>query len=155
MLRQTANLSCRQSDKACVFTHLSEQMNLRALCQSHSLVASWHIKWYCRRHILHHCGYNMREKLLFSLAPCEFSCLVSVSCCLLINPAVNLSFPLFCRPQYYKLIDECTAQIVLHRNGADPDFKCRNLALNIEGLIGELVEQNTILCSPSPDPKRI
>uniref|UniRef100_A0A672FJF5 Diaphanous related formin 1 n=1 Tax=Salarias fasciatus TaxID=181472 RepID=A0A672FJF5_SALFA len=36
------------------------------------------------------------------------------------------------RPQYYKLIDECIAQIVLHKNGADPDFKCRNLSLNIE-----------------------
>ncbi|KPP63107.1 hypothetical protein Z043_118660, partial [Scleropages formosus] len=27
------------------------------------------------------------------------------------------------RPQYYKLIDECIAQIVLHKNGCDPDFK--------------------------------
>ncbi|KAF0039723.1 hypothetical protein F2P81_007958 [Scophthalmus maximus] len=31
------------------------------------------------------------------------------------------------RPQYYKLMDECIAQIVLHRNGADPDFKCHNM----------------------------
>ncbi|XP_034546447.1 protein diaphanous homolog 1-like [Notolabrus celidotus] len=45
------------------------------------------------------------------------------------------------RPQYYKLIDECIAQIVLHRNGADPDFKCRNLNLNIEGLIDNMVDQ--------------
>ncbi|XP_035525704.1 protein diaphanous homolog 1-like [Morone saxatilis] len=51
------------------------------------------------------------------------------------------------RPQYYKFVDECIAQIVLHRNGADPDFKCRNLSLNIEGLIGELFDQNT---QPSP-----
>uniref|UniRef100_A0AAY5KZ49 Diaphanous related formin 1 n=1 Tax=Esox lucius TaxID=8010 RepID=A0AAY5KZ49_ESOLU len=42
------------------------------------------------------------------------------------------------RPQYYRLIDECIAQIVLQRNGADPDFKCRNLTLDIEGLIGEI-----------------
>uniref|UniRef100_A0A8D3D5T2 Diaphanous related formin 1 n=1 Tax=Scophthalmus maximus TaxID=52904 RepID=A0A8D3D5T2_SCOMX len=47
------------------------------------------------------------------------------------------------RPQYYKLMDECIAQIVLHRNGADPDFKCRNLSINIEGMIGELFDQNT------------
>lgn len=40
------------------------------------------------------------------------------------------------RPQYYKLVDECIAQIVLHRNGCDPDFKCRNLQLDIEALIG-------------------
>lgn len=47
------------------------------------------------------------------------------------------------RPQYYKLIDECIAQIVLHKNGADPDFKCRNLSLNIEALIGELTDQKS------------
>uniref|UniRef100_A0AAQ6A0H8 Diaphanous related formin 1 n=1 Tax=Amphiprion ocellaris TaxID=80972 RepID=A0AAQ6A0H8_AMPOC len=48
------------------------------------------------------------------------------------------------RPQYYKLIDECIAQIVLHRNGADPDFKCRNLSLNIEGLIDNMVDQTKV-----------
>uniref|UniRef100_A0A3Q3F850 Diaphanous related formin 1 n=1 Tax=Labrus bergylta TaxID=56723 RepID=A0A3Q3F850_9LABR len=50
----------------------------------------------------------------------------------------------FARPQYYKLIDECIAQIVLHRNGADPDFKCRNLSLNIEGLIDNMVDQTKV-----------
>ena len=44
------------------------------------------------------------------------------------------------RPQYYRFIDECVAQVVLHKNGADPDFKCRNLDLNVEALIGELSE---------------
>uniref|UniRef100_A0A3Q3K0Z4 Diaphanous related formin 1 n=1 Tax=Monopterus albus TaxID=43700 RepID=A0A3Q3K0Z4_MONAL len=48
------------------------------------------------------------------------------------------------RPQYYKLIDECVAQIVLHRNGADPDFKCRNLSLNVEGLIDNMVDQTKV-----------
>ncbi|XP_068596158.1 protein diaphanous homolog 1 [Brachionichthys hirsutus] len=48
------------------------------------------------------------------------------------------------RPQYYKLIDECIAQIVLHRNGADPDFKCRNLSLHIEGLIDNMVDQTKV-----------
>ncbi|TDH07568.1 hypothetical protein EPR50_G00108020 [Perca flavescens] len=48
------------------------------------------------------------------------------------------------RPQYYKLIDECIAQIVLHRNGADPDFKCRKLSLNIEGLIDNMVDQTKV-----------
>uniref|UniRef100_A0A3Q3DCP6 Diaphanous related formin 1 n=1 Tax=Hippocampus comes TaxID=109280 RepID=A0A3Q3DCP6_HIPCM len=48
------------------------------------------------------------------------------------------------RPQYYKLIDECIAQIVLHRNGADPDFKCRNIRLNIEGLIDNMVDQTKV-----------
>ncbi|XP_054647011.1 protein diaphanous homolog 1-like isoform X2 [Dunckerocampus dactyliophorus] len=48
------------------------------------------------------------------------------------------------RPQYYKLIDECIAQIVLHRNGADPDFKCRNLRVNIESLIDNMVDQTKV-----------
>ncbi|XP_029962802.1 protein diaphanous homolog 1 isoform X2 [Salarias fasciatus] len=48
------------------------------------------------------------------------------------------------RPQYYKLIDECIAQIVLHKNGADPDFKCRNLSLNIEALIDNMVDQTKV-----------
>uniref|UniRef100_A0A8C2HYJ7 Diaphanous related formin 1 n=1 Tax=Cyprinus carpio TaxID=7962 RepID=A0A8C2HYJ7_CYPCA len=47
------------------------------------------------------------------------------------------------RPQYYKLIDECTAQIVLHRNGCDPDFKCRKFDLDVDHLIA---------CLPPPPP---
>uniref|UniRef100_A0AAX7T7H2 Diaphanous related formin 1 n=1 Tax=Astatotilapia calliptera TaxID=8154 RepID=A0AAX7T7H2_ASTCA len=53
------------------------------------------------------------------------------------------------RPQYYKLIDECISQIVLHRNGTDPDFKCRNLSFNIEGLIGGLLNRNIHVHAPS------
>ncbi|KAJ0002428.1 hypothetical protein NQD34_007577 [Periophthalmus magnuspinnatus] len=48
------------------------------------------------------------------------------------------------RPQYYKLIDECIGQIVLHKNGADPDFKCRHLNLNIESLIDNMVDQTKV-----------
>ncbi|XP_058263850.1 protein diaphanous homolog 1 isoform X1 [Hemibagrus wyckioides] len=48
------------------------------------------------------------------------------------------------RPQYYKLIDECIAQIVLHRNGCDPDFKCRNLQLDIEALIDNMVDKTKV-----------
>ncbi|XP_066524903.1 protein diaphanous homolog 1 [Hoplias malabaricus] len=48
------------------------------------------------------------------------------------------------RPQYYKLIDECIAQIVLHRNGCDPDFKCRSLQLDIEGLIDNMVDKTKV-----------
>ncbi|KAM8909942.1 protein diaphanous homolog 1 isoform 2-T2 [Spinachia spinachia] len=51
------------------------------------------------------------------------------------------------RPQYYKLIDECVAQIVLHRNGADPDFKCRHLSLYVEGLIDNMVDQTKVEAS--------
>ncbi|XP_041936470.1 protein diaphanous homolog 3-like isoform X1 [Alosa sapidissima] len=31
----------------------------------------------------------------------------------------------FVRPQYFKVIDECVSQIVLHRSGTDPDFAYR------------------------------
>ncbi|XP_067423046.1 protein diaphanous homolog 1 isoform X1 [Emydura macquarii macquarii] len=48
------------------------------------------------------------------------------------------------RPQYYKLIDECISQIVLHKNGTDPDFKCKHLNINIEGLIDNLIDQTKV-----------
>ncbi|XP_062986128.1 protein diaphanous homolog 1 [Elgaria multicarinata webbii] len=48
------------------------------------------------------------------------------------------------RPQYFKLIDECISQIVLHKNGTDPDFKCRHLDLNVEGLIDNLIDQTKV-----------
>lgn len=35
------------------------------------------------------------------------------------------------------MIEECVSQIVLHKNGTDPDFKCRHLQIDIEGLVGE------------------
>ncbi|XP_075576527.1 protein diaphanous homolog 2 [Pelecanus crispus] len=31
----------------------------------------------------------------------------------------------YVRPQYYKIIEDCVSQIVLHSSGMDPDFKCR------------------------------
>lgn len=49
-----------------------------------------------------------------------------------------------CRPHYYKLIDECTAQIVLHKNGCDPDFKCRKFDLEVGHLIDNMVDQTKV-----------
>eukprot|EP00070_Physeter_catodon_P042229 XP_028349123.1 protein diaphanous homolog 1 isoform X1 [Physeter catodon] len=48
------------------------------------------------------------------------------------------------RPQYYKLIEECISQIVLHKNGADPDFKCRHLQIDIEGLIDQMIDKTKV-----------
>lgn len=43
------------------------------------------------------------------------------------------------RPQYYKVIEECVAQVVLHRNGLDPDFGYREkLDVDFTQLIGKL-----------------
>ncbi|XP_007428625.1 protein diaphanous homolog 1 [Python bivittatus] len=48
------------------------------------------------------------------------------------------------RPQYFKLIDECISQIVLYRNGADPDFKRKHLDFNVEALIDNLIDQTKV-----------
>uniref|UniRef100_A0A8C5RBN7 Diaphanous related formin 1 n=1 Tax=Laticauda laticaudata TaxID=8630 RepID=A0A8C5RBN7_LATLA len=48
------------------------------------------------------------------------------------------------RPQYFKLIDECISQIVLFRNGADPDFKRKHFDFNVEALIDNLIDQTKV-----------
>ena len=53
------------------------------------------------------------------------------------EPAGHVSLVCF-RPQYYKLIEECVSQIVLHKNGVDPDFRhTKRFELDVEPLIGE------------------
>ncbi|KAK9508062.1 hypothetical protein O3M35_007806 [Rhynocoris fuscipes] len=47
----------------------------------------------------------------------------------------------YIRPAYYKLIEECVAQIVLHKGGCDPDFRGRNFQLDVHNLIDNLVEK--------------
>lgn len=43
------------------------------------------------------------------------------------------------RPQYFKIIDECVSQIVLHRSGTDPDFGYRKrLDVDFSHLLGKL-----------------
>uniref|UniRef100_A0A8C5TJV0 Diaphanous related formin 3 n=1 Tax=Malurus cyaneus samueli TaxID=2593467 RepID=A0A8C5TJV0_9PASS len=44
----------------------------------------------------------------------------------------------FIRPQYFKLIEECVSQIVLHRSGTDPDFTYRKrLDIDFSHLLGK------------------
>ncbi|KAJ7411544.1 diaphanous related formin 3 [Willisornis vidua] len=48
----------------------------------------------------------------------------------------------FVRPQYFKLIEECVSQIVLHRNGTDPDFTYRKrLDVNFSHLLDICVDK--------------
>lgn len=48
----------------------------------------------------------------------------------------------FVRPQYFKIIEECVSQIVLHRNGMDPDFTYRRrLDVDFEHLIDICVDK--------------
>ncbi|XP_050757969.1 protein diaphanous homolog 2 [Gymnogyps californianus] len=48
----------------------------------------------------------------------------------------------YVRPQYYKIIEECVSQIVLHCSGMDPDFKCRGrLDVDFTHLIDACVDK--------------
>uniref|UniRef100_A0A671MUL6 Protein diaphanous homolog 2-like n=1 Tax=Sinocyclocheilus anshuiensis TaxID=1608454 RepID=A0A671MUL6_9TELE len=50
----------------------------------------------------------------------------------------------YIRPQYYKVIEECLSQIVLHRSGMDPDFAYRErLDVDFSHLIDML---NVLMC---------
>ena len=45
---------------------------------------------------------------------------------------------LFFRPQYFKLIDKCVSQVVLHRTGLDPDFHyTQKFILDVDSIIGK------------------
>ncbi|XP_059080530.1 protein diaphanous-like isoform X3 [Tigriopus californicus] len=46
------------------------------------------------------------------------------------------------RPAYYKLIEECVSQIVLHKSGCDPDFRAtKRFNIDVSPLIENLVEK--------------
>uniref|UniRef100_A0A3B1JAE2 Diaphanous related formin 3 n=1 Tax=Astyanax mexicanus TaxID=7994 RepID=A0A3B1JAE2_ASTMX len=46
----------------------------------------------------------------------------------------------FVRPQYFKIIEECVSQIILHRSGTDPDFSYRKrLDVDFSHLLGVYV----------------
>uniref|UniRef100_A0A8B9E9I0 Diaphanous related formin 3 n=1 Tax=Anser cygnoides TaxID=8845 RepID=A0A8B9E9I0_ANSCY len=48
----------------------------------------------------------------------------------------------FIRPQYFKIIEECVSQIVLHRSGTDPDFTYRKrLDINFSHLVDICVDK--------------
>ncbi|XP_053399361.1 protein diaphanous homolog 2-like isoform X3 [Mercenaria mercenaria] len=50
---------------------------------------------------------------------------------------------LYARPQYYKLIEECVTQIVLHRSGVDPDFRLtKKFEIDVEPLLNTLSEKS-------------
>ncbi|XP_015602192.1 protein diaphanous isoform X3 [Cephus cinctus] len=55
------------------------------------------------------------------------------------------------RPAYYKLIEECVSQIVLHRSGCDPDFSAtKRFQIDVQPLIDTLVEK-----SKAEDDRRV
>ncbi|KAM9181151.1 protein diaphanous homolog 2 [Dugong dugon] len=51
----------------------------------------------------------------------------------------------YVRPQYYKIIEECVSQIVLHCSGMDPDFKYRQrLDIDFTHLIDSCVNKSKV-----------
>ncbi|NWS16398.1 DIAP1 protein, partial [Pachyramphus minor] len=51
----------------------------------------------------------------------------------------------YIRPQYYKIIEECVSQIVLHCSGMDPDFKYRGrLDVNFTHLVDACVDKTKV-----------
>jgi len=49
------------------------------------------------------------------------------------------------------LIEECVAQIVLHRSGYDPDFRAKKFEIDVDGLTN-LVVGNTLATLLTPPP---
>lgn len=49
------------------------------------------------------------------------------------------------KPAYYKLIEECISQIVLHKSGCDPNFKNRDFHIDTAVLLDDLAERNKTL----------
>ncbi|XP_041845513.1 protein diaphanous homolog 2 isoform X2 [Melanotaenia boesemani] len=47
----------------------------------------------------------------------------------------------YIRPQYYKVIEECVSQVVLQRNGMDPDFGSKKLDVDFTQLIDQCVDK--------------
>ncbi|XP_049602866.1 protein diaphanous homolog 2 isoform X3 [Syngnathus scovelli] len=51
----------------------------------------------------------------------------------------------YIRPQYYKVIEECISQVVLHRSGTDPDFGySRRLDVDFTHLIDQCVDKSKV-----------
>uniref|UniRef100_A0A669PHM7 Diaphanous related formin 2 n=1 Tax=Phasianus colchicus TaxID=9054 RepID=A0A669PHM7_PHACC len=51
----------------------------------------------------------------------------------------------YVRPQYYKVIEECVSQIVLHSSGMDPDFSCRGrMDVDFTHLIDAAVDKTKV-----------
>lgn len=53
----------------------------------------------------------------------------------------NIGKNYVCRSAYFKLIEECIAQIVLHRSGYDPDFRAKKFVIDVDGLTNLVVEK--------------
>jgi len=52
----------------------------------------------------------------------------------------SVLFACVCRPQYFKVLDQCVSQIVLHKSGIDPDFHyTQKFSLDVDPLVGKVM----------------
>ena len=66
---------------------------------------------------------------------------VYVCVCVCVRVYICVHMFVCSRPQYYKLIEECVTQIVLHRNGLDPDFRhTKKFEIDVEPLLSKLLQ---------------
>lgn len=60
-----------------------------------------------------------------------------VWCDTCLSGIVAVRWVLCYRPQYFKLVDKCVSQIVLHKGGLDPDFHyTKKILLDVDTIIG-------------------
>ncbi|EPQ08844.1 Protein diaphanous like protein 2 [Myotis brandtii] len=86
---------------------------------------------YCEKRMLYHLLYN----LLKDTAAENY--LLSI-----LQHFLLIRNDYYIRPQYYKIIEECVSQIVLHCSGMDPDFKYRQrLDIDLTHLIDSCVNK--------------
>ena len=51
----------------------------------------------------------------------------------------------YARPAYFKLVEECVSQIVLHKSGFDPDFRStKRFEIDVEPLVEQLLERSRV-----------
>jgi hypothetical protein len=68
--------------------------------------------------------------------------IISARCATVLQHLVCIRDDAQTRPAYYKLIEECVSQIVLHKSGCDPDFRAtQRFNIDVEPLIEQLVER--------------
>lgn len=81
---------------------------------------------------------SVQAKLLRSFFSHVYTVTGTNERCLVLCLPPNTFLSTCFRPQYYKLIEECVTQIVLHRNGADPDFRhTKRFEIDVEPLLSK------------------
>ena len=55
------------------------------------------------------------------------------------------------RSAYFKLIEECIAQIVLHRSGYDPDFRAKKFDVDVDEVTNVVVGKRELFCKHLKD----